>query len=183
LERIAEEENGILGRAGGIIQKMIKIIIVAIFLFFILPIRGLCDDNIKFVDLNADNFQEEVLECKTLVIIDLYAVWCKPCDQLLPVLERLSEFYKDKIKIVRVDVDHNRKFLDNFRPLWGLPVLVFYKNGKEVGRILGFVPFTTISNKIISLLKEGREDKKEKKKDGCDGGVCPPPEGYKKGVM
>ena len=131
--------------------------------------------------LNKDNFQE-VLESDKLIVIDFWAKWCKYCKLLDPIVERLiifnQQYNKDKIEWFKVDVDKsNRKFLNNFRPLRGLPVVVFYRNGKEVDRIVGFQPFLKIQDIINSLLKEEKKEKKDKK-DGCEGGVCPPPEGY-----
>jgi len=125
--------------------------------------------------LNQDNFQA-VLESDKLIVIDFWADWCKYCKLLDLVIERLvvfnQRYNKDKIEWFKVDVDKNRKFLNNFRPFRGLPVVVFYKDGKEVNRILGFQPFLKIQDVINSLLKEEKKEKKDK----CDGGVCPLPE-------
>jgi len=130
---------------------------------------------VNAMEVNSDNFEEEVLESKVPVVIDFWASWCKPCEKMAVTLERLAKIHKN-VKFVKVNVDKvGRKFLNQFRPLRGLPLLVFYKDGKEVGRTLGLVPFITIHSKIIPLLKR---EKKEDKKDDCDGGVCPPPEGY-----
>jgi len=129
--------------------------------------------------LNQDNFQA-VLESDKLIVIDFWADWCKYCKLLDLVIERLvvfnQRYNKDKIEWFKVDVDKNRKFLNNFRPFRGLPVVVFYRNGKEVNRILGFQPFLKIQDIINTLLKEERKEKKDK--DNCNGGICYPPEGY-----
>ena len=129
--------------------------------------------------LNKDNFQE-VLESDKLVVIDFWADWCKYCKLLDPIIKRLivfnQQYNKNKIVWFKVDVDKDARFLNNFRPLRGLPVVVFYRNGKEVNRILGFQPFLKIQDIINSLLKEERKEKKDK--DNCDGGTCDPPEGY-----
>ena len=129
--------------------------------------------------LNKDNFQE-VLESDKLIIIDFWAKWCRYCKLLDPVIERLiifnQRYNKDKIQWYKVDVDKDTKFLNNFRPFRGLPVVVFYKDGKEVDRMIGFQPFLKIQDKINTLLKEERKEKKEK---DCKGGVCEPPEEVK----
>jgi len=121
---------------------------------------------------------QEVLESDKLVVIDFWASWCRYCKLLDPIIERLVTFNqwynKDKIEWIKVDVDKDRKFLRNFRPLRGLPVIMFYQNGKEVYRFIGFQPFLTIQSRISLLLKVERKEKKEKK--DCEGGVCPPPE-------
>ena len=161
---------------------MLKTIIITLFLIAILSISGLCSEEVKPIDLTADNFQE-VLESDKLVVIDFWASWCKYCKLLDPVIIRLmvfnQQYKKDKVEWYKVDVDKSkRKFLNNFRPLRGLPVVAFYRDGKEVDRMIGFQPFLTIQDKINLLLKEEKKDKKDKK-DNCGGGVCEPPEDWK----
>ena len=162
-------------------KQILKTIIITLFLIAILSISGLCGEEVKPIDLSADNFQQ-VLESDKLVVIDFWAKWCTYCKLLDPVIIRLmifnQQYNKDKIEWYKVDVDKSkRKFLNHFRPLRGLPVLVFYRDGKEVDRMIGFQPFLKIQDKINLLTKEEKKDKKDKK-DGCNDGVCPPPEGY-----
>jgi len=157
-------------------MKMLKVIILTLFLISILSIFGLCNEGIKIIELNADNYEKEVLESDVPVVIDFWASWCKPCKLMSPIIERLAVFHKRKVKFVKVDVDKNRKFLNEFRPLRGLPLLIFFKNGVEVDRIIGFTPFITVNDKILLMLKEEKKEEKDKKKDNCDGGVCEPPE-------
>jgi len=158
-------------------MKMLKVIILTLFLISILSIFGLCNEGIKIIELNADNFQEEVLESDVPVVIDFWASWCKYCKLIDPIIERLAIFHKGKVKFAKVDVDKSPKFLNDFRPLRGLPVLIFYKNGKEVDRIIGFTPFITINDKILPMLEKEKKEEKDKKKDGCEGGICQPSDG------
>ena len=156
---------------------MTKVLLLIIFLISI-SMAGLCNDEIKIIELNADNYEAEVLKSDVPVVIDFWASWCKYCKLMDPIIERLAIFHKNKVKFVKVDVDKSPKFLNNFRPLRGLPVLIFFKNGVEVDRTIGFTPFITINNKIMLVLKEEKKEKKDK--DNCEGGVCEPPEGYDK---
>ena len=105
---------------------MIKVILT-LFLISILTIVGLCNDEAKITELNIDNYQQEFLECDTPVVVYFWAVWCKPCKLMSPIIERLAVFYGKKVKFLKLDVDRNRKLLNNFRPLRGLPLLIFYK--------------------------------------------------------
>ena len=131
------------------------------------------------VILNKDNLQE-VLESEKLIVIDFWAEWCKPCKILSPIIERLvvfnQRYNKDKIEWFKVNVDENRKFLNNFRPLRGLPVVAFYKNGEEIYRFVGLLPFLKIQDIINSLLREEVKEKKDRDKKGCEDGACVPPE-------
>ena len=155
---------------------MIKNFIIILLLINILWINGLCEEVTKVIDLNVDNYQEEVLKSKIPVVVYFWAIWCKPCKRMSPIIERLAIFYDKKIKFLKVDADGSRKLLDKFRPLRGLPLFIFFKNGKENSRILGQTTFTAISSKIIFLLKEEKVGKKAKK--DCSGGVCLPPPDY-----
>ena len=153
---------------------MTRVILITLFLISILTITGLCNEGVKIIELNADNYEVEVLKSDVPVVIDFWASWCRYCKLMDPIIERLAIFHKNKVKFVKVDVDKSPKFLNNFRPLRGLPVLIFFKNGVEVDRIIGFAPFITINNKILLILKEEKKEKKDK--DYCEGGVCEPPE-------
>ena len=159
-----------------------RILFMTLILFCILVSISFSQD---IVELNKDNFQKEVLESDKLIVIDFWAEWCKYCKQLDPIIERLivfnQQYNRDKIRWFKIDVDKDTKFLNNFRPFRGLPVLVFFKNGKEVDRIIGLSSFLKIQDKIKFLLKEEKKEKKEKEKDNCDGGVCEPPEKRKVG--
>lgn len=156
------------------IIKYIIIILIGLLIGWNIRISGSSNDDIKVIEVNADNFQEEVLESKVPVVIDVYTEWCKPCKRMAPIIERLAVFCGKKVKFVKIDAGKNRKLLGKFKPFWGIPVLIFVKNGKEIDRIIGLAPFITIHSKILLMLKE--EKKKEKKeKGGCEGGTCSPP--------
>jgi len=155
-------------------MKIFKIIILTLCVISLLSIFGLCEE-IKIIELNADNYEAEVLKSDIPVVIDFWASWCRYCKLMDPIIKRLAIFHKNKVKFVKVDVDKSLKFLNNFRPLRGLPILIFFKDGIEIDRLIGFTPFLTINDKIMLMLKV---EKKEDKDDGCKGGICEPPEEY-----
>ncbi|WP_294402744.1 thioredoxin [uncultured Clostridium sp.] len=99
---------------------------------------------IKHVD--DDNFTREVLMSNGLVIVDFFATWCGPCKMLSPILEKISSENKN-VKIVRIDVDDNPKVSKKYS-IRSIPKLIFFKNGKEVDEILGFVPKDVIKGVI-----------------------------------
>ncbi|HHV19421.1 MAG TPA: thioredoxin [Thermoanaerobacterales bacterium] len=88
------------------------------------------------IEVNKDNFEQEVINSNKPVIVDFWGPSCQPCLELLPQVEKLSEAYKDKVKLVKVNSAGNRRLCIKLRVM-GLPSFLAFKNGKEVKRISG----------------------------------------------
>jgi len=82
------------------------------------------------------NFQDEVLKSDKPVLVDFWATWCGPCKIVKPVVEKLAEEYKDKVKVVEVDVDQNQQVSGQFG-IMSIPTLMFFKNGQPVKSMIG----------------------------------------------
>ena len=82
-------------------------------------------------DISSDDLQKVIGEHK-VVFVDCHAVWCGPCRTLGPILEELNEKYEEKgLKVVKLDVDHNREFsMEN--QITGVPSVLVYSEGKRV---------------------------------------------------
>jgi thioredoxin 1 len=90
------------------------------------------------IEVNKNNYEEEVLNYNGKVIIDFNAEWCGPCKMLAPVIEEISE-EKTNIKFVSVNVDMNEELASSFNVM-SIPCVVLMENGKEVKRSIGLVP-------------------------------------------
>ena len=101
--------------------------------------------------LTRENFKKEVLESKTPVIIDFFADWCGPCKMMAPVVEKLSNEYTGKLKFCKLNTDEAQEIASSFE-IQGIPALVVVSNGKELGRIVGFVPESTLKKKIDEII-------------------------------
>jgi len=83
------------------------------------------------------NFEEQVIKNKLPVLVDFWATWCGPCLMAAPILEELSEAYKDKVLIMKLDVDANPATSSKYGVM-SIPTTVLFKDGKEIGRHTGF---------------------------------------------
>ena len=91
-------------------------------------------DNI--VNLTGDNFEAEVINSQTPVVVDFWAEWCGPCKMLGPVLDELAGEYDGKVKIGKVDVDSNQQLAGKYG-IQTIPQLFFFKDGEQVNQIGG----------------------------------------------
>ena len=88
------------------------------------------------IDINADSFENEVIQSNIPVVVDFWGPKCGPCLALMPEVEQLEENYDGKIKLVKIDATQNRRFCLSLKVL-GLPTYLFYKDGQELERLTG----------------------------------------------
>ena len=102
------------------------------------------------LDVIESNFEEIVLKSELPVLVDFYGVWCPPCRQIAPVLERLATEYAGTCKIVKVNHDENTSLSERYN-LTALPTLMFFQNGQVVKTIQGAQPESVLRETIESL--------------------------------
>lgn len=87
--------------------------------------------------LTDQNFEEEILKSPVPVMVDFWGDWCFPCKMAAPVIEELSKKYDGKLKVGKLDVDKNQKTAQKYGVM-SIPTVIFFKEGKEVKREVGF---------------------------------------------
>lgn len=103
----------------------------------------------NLVNTTDTDFQTDVLNSETPVLVDFWAAWCGPCKAIAPVLEDLSREYEGKVKIVKVDVTNCEQTAVNYN-IRNIPALLLFKNGEVVAQQVGAVP----RSKLVSFIDE-----------------------------
>ena len=97
--------------------------------------------------VSDDQFEEQVLKSSEPVLVDFWAEWCGPCKMIAPILDELATSYAGKIKIAKVNIDHNQKTPRNYN-VRGIPTLMIFKDGKVQATQIGAVSKTQLASLI-----------------------------------
>lgn len=104
------------------------------------------------ISINADKFEQEVVNSKMPVIVDFYSEDCAPCEVLAPIYEKMSEKYGDYIKFIKILRQENREFAKSLN-VSSSPTVLFFKDGHEVGsRLNGFMNKPQVRKAIEEIL-------------------------------
>jgi len=103
------------------------------------------------VEITDANFEELVVNSDKPVMIDFWAVWCGPCRMIAPIVEEMSEEYKDKAVIGKVDVDSNPNVAMKYG-IRNIPTVLFVKNGEVADKQVGAAPKQAFTAKLDALL-------------------------------
>jgi len=94
---------------------------------------------------------EEVLKTDQLVVIDFWAEWCGPCKMVGPIIEQISEEFKERVTVGKLDVDNNDDTTSKYG-IRNIPTVLFIKNGEVVDKVVGAGPKNMFTDKINKLL-------------------------------
>ena len=97
------------------------------------------------------NFQGEVLQSTTPVLVEFTAEWCPPCHALAPVVDKLNAEWNGTVKVGLLDTDLNVDVTMQYGVM-GLPTLILFKDGQPVERLMGFMPKERILSKLQPYL-------------------------------
>lgn len=87
--------------------------------------------------LYNDNFESVIQSAERPVLVDFSASWCGPCRMIAPIIEEIMEDYADELDVYKVDVDESDAVAAQYEVM-SIPTIVFFKNGQEQERIVGF---------------------------------------------
>ena len=90
------------------------------------------------INVNKNNFQEEVIQSDKPVLLDFWAPWCGPCRMVVPLVEEIANERSD-IKVVKINVDEEPELASQFQ-IVSIPTLLVVKDGNVVNRSMGAKP-------------------------------------------
>lgn len=103
------------------------------------------------ITLTDDNFEAEVLQSKTPVLVDFWAAWCGPCRMVAPIVEELAGEYDGRAKVCKLDVDAAQKTAQEYG-IRSIPTLLIFNEGKVAEQVIGAVPKGQITEKLDGVL-------------------------------
>ncbi|HHX96807.1 MAG TPA: thioredoxin [Clostridia bacterium] len=105
----------------------------------------------NFVQLTDDTFKNEVMDAKGLVLVDFWAPWCGPCKMMEPIIEELGSSYRGRVKVGKLNVDENNRTAGDYG-IMSIPTLILFQDGKEINRLVGFIPKAKIAKALDAAL-------------------------------
>ena len=103
------------------------------------------------ITVTKSTFDAEIVKASVPVIADFWAEWCGPCRMIAPILKELAREYKDKIKVVKINVDQEPDLATQFN-IVSIPTLLFFKGGQVVKQQIGAVPRQALEKIVKDLL-------------------------------
>ncbi|MCD7756406.1 MAG: thioredoxin [Firmicutes bacterium] len=98
------------------------------------------------LNITAENFQKEVMECEKTVLLDFFATWCGPCRMVSPIIDEIAE-ENDQLQVGKIDVDAQGELAAQFH-VTSIPTIVVIQNGEVINQAVGAMP----KREILAML-------------------------------
>jgi thioredoxin 1 len=102
------------------------------------------------VELNEQNFEQQVLRTDKPVVVDFWADWCGPCKMLAPSLEEVAADNRDRVVVAKVNVDESPDLAARYN-VQSIPTLLYFSGGELRDRSVGVVSKKDIANRLSAL--------------------------------
>ena len=101
--------------------------------------------------VGTGNFETEVVQAGTPVVVDFWAEWCQPCKMLSPVLDKVAQSFSGQLKVVKCNVDENQDVAMKYGVM-SIPNLIFFKDGQVVNQAVGYMNESQLTTKVNEVL-------------------------------
>jgi len=98
------------------------------------------------MNINKNNFHEEVMNSEKPVLIDFWAPWCGPCRMVVPIVDEIAAEHPE-YKVVKINVDEEEELASRYK-VYTIPTLMVMKNGQIVNQSVGARP----KNQILAMM-------------------------------
>jgi thioredoxin 1 len=105
----------------------------------------------EIAEVTDQNFEAEVLQSDTPVVVDFWAEWCAPCRQIAPIIGALAEEYTGKVKVYKMNVDESPQTPGKYG-VRAIPTVLAFKGGQVVQQVQGARPKSAFEEMITGLL-------------------------------
>lgn len=98
-------------------------------------------------NIHRDQFDERVLKSTVPVMVEFGAVWCGPCKRMEPELEKLAQMWKDRVRLLHMDVDESSDLAVSMNVM-SVPTILLFVNGEVKQRATGYLPMDRLVQKF-----------------------------------
>ncbi|PJB13209.1 MAG: thioredoxin [Flavobacteriales bacterium CG_4_9_14_3_um_filter_40_17] len=103
------------------------------------------------LEITDANFEEVVLKSDKPVLVDFWAAWCGPCRMVGPIIEEISNDYKDKALVGKVDVDAHQQWAAKYG-VRNIPTVLVFSKGELINRQVGVSPKAVYTEALDALV-------------------------------
>ncbi len=103
------------------------------------------------IETNDSDFENEVLQSTSPVLVDFSATWCGPCKKLEPIVHELAGDYEGRLKVVKVDVDRAPQTAARFAVM-SVPTILLFQNGEVKDQLIGLQSKNTLADRVDKVL-------------------------------